>query len=470
MRLNRVAEVVVSLAALAALLPACEAIGGVDFDGARLKDGAIQSPTNPQAATLACDKACADYGFQCGKQFDPCGKELDCGTCADGSACNAGKCACAPKACADLGMQCGVQNNGCGGITDCGACVNPSEGCADGKCKCVPKTCADQNAECGSVPDGCGGTYACGSCTDPTRPGYDAAKTNCGGEGPGRCGVEPCVPRSCLDQGKNCGDINDGCGNILNCGACTSPQTCGGSGVANVCGCTGTSCAAQGKNCGLIPDGCGGNLDCGACGGVQTCGATGVANVCGCVSNGTCSECCGEGVDNCGNPCTRTRCCGGGGGCFGAGTPVRMADGSMKPIELVEPGEFVASWDARTGTMVAARVVARLVHGPETSADGFIVRRTPFGTLRVTPNHPVVIDGVRRPAEFLREGSRIYAPRLRTTLASFEPHVLDLAVRSELVGALERVGGNGEPTIDLKVEGPGTFFAANLLVEQKQIQ
>ncbi len=45
-----------------------------------------------------------------------------------------------------------------------------------------------------------------------------------------------CVPRTCAQAGANCGPIGDGCGNIVECGACTAPDTCGGAGQANVCG------------------------------------------------------------------------------------------------------------------------------------------------------------------------------------------------------------------------------------------
>lgn len=45
-----------------------------------------------------------------------------------------------------------------------------------------------------------------------------------------------CAPTTCAAQGKNCGTISDGCGGTLVCGSCTSPQTCGGGGVVNVCG------------------------------------------------------------------------------------------------------------------------------------------------------------------------------------------------------------------------------------------
>jgi hypothetical protein len=45
-----------------------------------------------------------------------------------------------------------------------------------------------------------------------------------------------CTPMSCAAQGKNCGSVSDGCGGTLTCGSCTSPESCGGGGVANVCG------------------------------------------------------------------------------------------------------------------------------------------------------------------------------------------------------------------------------------------
>jgi hypothetical protein len=45
-----------------------------------------------------------------------------------------------------------------------------------------------------------------------------------------------CTPTTCAAEGKNCGTISDGCGGQLSCGTCTAPATCGGGGVANVCG------------------------------------------------------------------------------------------------------------------------------------------------------------------------------------------------------------------------------------------
>lgn len=90
--------------------------------------------------------------------------------------------------------------------------------------------------------------------------------------------------------GKKCYDLNTDPANCGSCGnVCGANQTCGGGnpGTPGVCGCTKTTCAAQGKNCGEIPDGCGGTLDCGICqSDDDLCGGGGTPNVCGCLANG----------------------------------------------------------------------------------------------------------------------------------------------------------------------------------------
>lgn len=111
-----------------------------------------------------------------------------------------------------------------------------------GGSKCKPSTCSQLKATCGAVTDTkCGGIVQCGSCTSP--------KT-CGGGGvPNQCGTvsgggDACVKQTCASQKITCGQAGDGCGGVLQCGGCTSPQTCGGDPAKpGVCGCTGT-CAA----------------------------------------------------------------------------------------------------------------------------------------------------------------------------------------------------------------------------------
>lgn len=121
---------------------------------------------------------------------------------------------------------------------------------------CGKSTCASLGAQCGSAPDGCGGVLQCGAC--PTGQ-------LCGGGGPNRCGLEPCTAKTCAALLASCGMVTDGCESVLSCGDCTLPDTCGGAGTPNQCGCKPSTCTAQGVACGTAPDGCKSTLQCGAC-------------------------------------------------------------------------------------------------------------------------------------------------------------------------------------------------------------
>ncbi len=215
---------------------------------------------------------------------------------------------CVPKSCADLGLTCGMNNDGCGGQMDCGSCASgefcggggyskcgPGSGGVDGGDggSCMPLTCQALGLTCGMNSDGCGGSIDCGSC--PTAQ-------FCGGGGFARCGTgitadggAACTPRTCADLNYTCGAAGDGCGGALQCGACVSPQFCGGGGF-NTCGgmlpptlpdggvglpCTPETCTTLGFNCGPAGDGCGGMLQCGTCSGTDICGGGGKPSVCG---------------------------------------------------------------------------------------------------------------------------------------------------------------------------------------------
>jgi hypothetical protein len=149
---------------------------------------------------------------------------------------------------------------------------------------CTPKSCSDQGLNCGPAGDTCGNLIAggCGTCP---------AGQTCGGGGTsGVCGSPPtgtCKPETCADQGITCGPAGDGCGGVTpNCGMCTPPATCGGGGVPGQCGgtqgCVPTTCQAQGVNCGPSGDGCGNLIaSCGTCSPPETCGGGGTPGVCG---------------------------------------------------------------------------------------------------------------------------------------------------------------------------------------------
>jgi intein/homing endonuclease len=145
-----------------------------------------------------------------------------------------------------------------------------------------------------------------------------------------------------------------------------------------------------------------------------------------------------------------------------------MADGTNKPIEAVRAGDVVASYDPLTGNIVSARVIALSVHGPETSKDGFLV----IGGARVTPNHPLFVDGVKRRADSLRADATrtVLTVRERSSgmLASYDPSVIALSPRARPVGMIELLPGNGEQTYDLQVEGSGTFVAGGVVAAHKR--
>ncbi|MBM4783737.1 MAG: hypothetical protein GQE15_39210, partial [Archangiaceae bacterium] len=271
-------------------------------------------------------------GFSaCGPVANDCGPATCSGCCAGAECIQATN----DRACGRGGLSC----NACvlGDVCQNGVCLNPgftgtgggSSGVGGGFAMaggasstgggstCLPRTCVGEQKNCGQISDGCGGMLDCGRC--------EISGETCGGSGiANRCGVGACTPTTCTAQGKNCGQIPDGCSNVLECGTCQGTQTCGGGGMANVCGngCTPTTCAAQGKNCGQIPDGCGRMIPCGNCMGTQTCGGGGTQNVCG--STCTPTTCaaqgknCGQIPDGCGlmlncGSCQAPQTCGGAG-------------------------------------------------------------------------------------------------------------------------------------------------------------
>jgi hypothetical protein len=184
-----------------------------------------------------------------------CELEGETGFCNDGSCCVA----------SCVGRECG--SDGCGG--SCGSCPS-GESCSNGQCgACVPD-CVGR--ECGS--DGCSGT--CGSCDSDESCGngmcladddeyweddepsietccdYDDSSNSwsCTTESPVGCvgsgcavgdgyttleaclGSDTCEPKSCAELGYSCGNWDDECGGIVECGICGEGQVCSG----GVCG------------------------------------------------------------------------------------------------------------------------------------------------------------------------------------------------------------------------------------------
>jgi hypothetical protein len=177
-------------------------------------------------------------------------------------------------------------------IWDLQSCVPPPPSTT-----CTPRTCAEQGLACGPAGDGCGNVIQCGTCTAPQTCGGAGVSGQCGAPSSG--GGGQCTPETCAAQNISCGSASDGCGNLLDCGTCVPPLSCGGGGVPGQCGasdagarCAPTTCAAQSIACGFAGDGCGNLIDCGSCPPSSVCGGGGVPGQCGpetCVPE-TCAE------------------------------------------------------------------------------------------------------------------------------------------------------------------------------------
>jgi len=85
----------------------------------------------------------------------------------------------------------------------------------------------------------------------------------------------------------------------------------------------------------------------------------------------------------------------GGKHCFVAGTPVQMADGTTKPIEQVQVGDFVKSRNPRTGKVEAKRVDRTYVRvAPQVVTLTFTDAQTHQAqAFTCTPEHPFYVDG-----------------------------------------------------------------------------
>lgn len=188
---------------------------------------------------------CSRLGKTCGSVTanDNCGvsRTYNCGNCGSGQTCSNGVCigTCIPKTCAQLEKNCGSWSNQCGGILNCGTC-QAGQTCSNGVCVSGGTTCTQSGGECKFFPlSDCtqGYTYlgdlGCGL-------GYDCC----------------CVASTCSQLRKTCGSWDNNCGGSINCGTCTSPQTCN-NGVCTGEGITPT-CSDGIQNQGEIGIDCGG--------------------------------------------------------------------------------------------------------------------------------------------------------------------------------------------------------------------
>jgi len=122
-----------------------------------------------------------------------------------------------------------------------------------------------------------------------------------------------------------------------------------------------------------------------------------------------------------------------------------MADGSTKPVERIEVGDMVMSYDESTGFLKPAPVT--VVHPPFT-ADGFFVIN---GSVRVTATHPFFSSGAWVNTQDLKVGDRLTGSGESITIAT-----------------IEKVDKSGL-AYNFQVSDGGTYLAAGLIVHNKEI-
>ena len=135
--------------------------------------------------------------------------------------------------------------------------------------------------------------------------------------------------------------------------------------------------------------------------------------------------------------------------CFLDGTKVLMADGTRKDIEDISIGDYVASYDEETGERVSSRVTGTISHTPAEMGDHYLIVN---GKMRVTPNHPVLLNG-----EWREIGS-----------AKIGDHMTDINGSTVAITSIDKVYKKA-PTYNLEVDGTHTYYAEDLLVHNKGV-
>jgi hypothetical protein len=144
------------------------------------------------------------------------------------------------------------------------------------------------------------------------------------------------------------------------------------------------------------------------------------------------------------------------GGCFAAGTPITMADGTTKPIETIRAGDTVLTYDPEAKVTATGRVERTFVHA----------NRAPLirvhGALLATANHPFYTRGEWIPAGELSMDDTVLeldVARPRAASVGSTPH----AIR---VSSLQTVPP-ADTVYNIQVATYHDYFAAGVLVHNK---
>jgi hypothetical protein len=141
--------------------------------------------------------------------------------------------------------------------------------------------------------------------------------------------------------------------------------------------------------------------------------------------------------------------------CFVAGTPITMADGSLRPIEQIAVGDRVLTFDQRRSALVPGVVTRAFAH-PD-SGDLVVVN----GSLVATGNHPFYSAGKWISADSLAPGTS-----LLTAIDTDPTSAIRLQAGADEVRSLTRRDGTAT-TYNFEVAVHHAYFAGGILVHNK---
>jgi hypothetical protein len=149
-------------------------------------------------------------------------------------------------------------------------------------------------------------------------------------------------------------------------------------------------------------------------------------------------------------------------GCFVAGTPVLMADGSEKPIESVQVGEAVLAWNEETKMAFPSKVVSAL-HHDEKMQILFDIELEDGRKVTVNNDHPIYV---------VEDGDFKFSDELARRFAKGEAVTFQDNIGRSIKIASLRTRSEKCKVYNLRVEGRGknghTYFASGILVHNSR--
>ncbi len=142
------------------------------------------------------------------------------------------------------------------------------------------------------------------------------------------------------------------------------------------------------------------------------------------------------------------------GDCVAEGTPVLMADGTIKPIEKIVKGDRIRGQNGE-------QIVMDVVSGLKEKA---VFHRINDTLLEVTPDHPLMTTNGWRALSFDKGNAEIYGLREVGTLRMGD-RLITLKGEVEITSISEAQPKDNVKTYNLIVDGNGTFYANGVLVK-----